>query len=118
MCSASSHSLQKLFKQKKHSSTGNRTLVSRVTGGDTDHSTIEDLLVVLHALFLVFNQRCSDYQPNQQTVPRNVADLNVNRAVCACARGAALGLRGRLLRTRGGAAVCAGAVCLRSAAQR
>ena len=38
---------KELLKKKKKgiSSTGNRTLVSRVTGGDTDHYTIEDLLV-------------------------------------------------------------------------
>ena len=29
-------------KQKSYSPTGNRTLVSRVTGGDTHHYTIED----------------------------------------------------------------------------
>ena len=50
-CVAGAQAVQKAA--KNNSSTGNRTLVSRVTGGDTDHYTIEDLLVILHALFLV-----------------------------------------------------------------
>ena len=31
---------------EKHSPTGNRTLVSRVTGGDTHHYTIEDCKLI------------------------------------------------------------------------
>ncbi len=33
---------KKLIKKKNYSPTGNRTRVFRVTGGDTDHYTIED----------------------------------------------------------------------------
>ena len=33
-----------------HSPSGNRTLVSRVTGGDTDHYTNEDLLKIAEIL--------------------------------------------------------------------
>ena len=36
--------VQKIL-EKKFSPTGNRTPASRVTGGDTDHYTIEDLIL-------------------------------------------------------------------------
>ena len=35
-------------KTKKISPAGNRTPVSRVTGGDTDHYTTEDLVFLFH----------------------------------------------------------------------
>ncbi len=37
--------------EKKTSPTGNWTPVSRVTGGDTDHYTIEDLLILLVKIY-------------------------------------------------------------------
>ena len=50
------HRHRTAFRQKNNSSTGNRTLVSRVTGGDTDHYTIEDLLVMRSLHFWLFRQ--------------------------------------------------------------
>ena len=60
-CSHWLKSIQEYFKEflsmhnKKRSASGNRTPVSRVTGGDTHHYTNVELFIPFHSMYIICN---------------------------------------------------------------
>ena len=72
--------------KKVTSPTGNRTPASRVTGGDTDHYTIEDIFIVVYIIevFREYGQLIEDEAP--ESIPNFIEIAYLQREISQCSR--------------------------------